>query len=208
MSSGKKNKCAFAEAIELIMSEEFRDMMGLTDLCVHYDQTNDDNTPFDITDSIFEDESDSPDEKWEYTTEMAGRISGRVKVRGKSKDEGLIIAMGADERDIEHFHVFRKDADKKAWKNSACLMLKDNSYYDHSDHKETLTKDELDAVIEKLKSLHPDLGITQWKYLVTLWNDNNERYRIEPNTPMPGYDFKTIRRYVETKKNSKEKEGN
>ena len=124
--------------------------------------------------------------------EMAGRIprdqSGRFK---------LVIAVGSYERNIAHFHVFRSEEDLKSWKNGACLFFTENKYYDHSDNTETLTRDELKEVVKILTSIHPKLHIQNWKYLVVLWNDNNYRYEISDDTPMPNYDHMTITRYKE-----------
>ena len=133
----------------------------------------------------------------DYITEMAGRIPGVAKVPGKPKGYGLIIAMGDKERSIRHFHIYRSQADKESWSNGACLYLNENKYYDHGRNKGTLDEDELLSVIEKLKSQHPTLGVSNWKYLVALWNDNNPNYPIDPNLGIPPYNVKTITRYSE-----------
>lgn len=130
--------------------------------------------------------------------EMAGRIPGEVKIPGKPKDPGLIIAVGAREnRGEAHFHIYRCKKDLEAWKNGACLLFKENRYFDHALNKETLTEDELNAVIECLKSKPKEglLGNNNWEYLISLWNSNNYNFRIDLNTPMPNYDYKTITRY-------------
>jgi hypothetical protein len=129
--------------------------------------------------------------------EMSSRIPGVAKIPGDPKAPGLIIAMGDDERDIHHFHVFRNENDKKIWSNGACLFLDDNAYYDHGRNKETLTEDELKAVIYRLEepSSVPKFQGSNWEYLVSLWNANNPRYPVDPDLKMPDYDYKTIRRY-------------
>ena len=119
--------------------------------------------------------------------EMAGRLP-----RDKSGRCKLIVAVGADERNIAHFHVFRSENDLRAWKNGACLYFTENKYYDHSDNAETLTKDELKELSFILKAQYKHFGITNWQHLVGLWNDNNDRYEIPEDTPMPDYDYKTI----------------
>jgi hypothetical protein len=103
----------------------------------------------------------------EYIAEMAGRLPGTTVIPRKPK------------------------------KNGACLFFKENRYYDHGRNTETLSESELLSVIEKLKTNHPSLGILNWKYLITLWNDNNYRYPLDPNLPMTGYDYATIKRYKE-----------
>ena len=127
--------------------------------------------------------------------EMAGRIPGEVKIPGKPKKHGLIIAVGADEQTHPHFHVFKNENDKKKWEDGACLFFTGNKYYDHGKNRETLDKDELNAVIKNLRSMHKNGKLTNWEYLVSLWNDNNYRYEIDYNIKMPEYNYNTIKRY-------------
>ncbi|MDE7354444.1 MAG: hypothetical protein K2O06_15540 [Acetatifactor sp.] len=124
--------------------------------------------------------------------EMAGRLP-----KDKSGVCSLVVAVGGNERNIAHFHVFRSEEDLRAWRNGACLYFTENKYYDHSNNAETLTRDELKELVRILKSKLKDLNTTSWKYLVSLWNYNNDRYPISYDTPMPDYDYKTITRYKE-----------
>jgi hypothetical protein len=120
----------------------------------------------------------------------------------------LIIAVGGREASNGHFHVFRSMADKKAWSNGACLMFKYNAYYDHGRNKETLTDDELQIVINKLKEEFVDEkdGRTKsnWIKVIEEWNDSNPEYKFPVDLKMPKYDFKTIERYKDLKKRLKE----
>lgn len=137
-----------------------------------------------------------------YYQEMAGRIPGQLKV-GKKRGI-LIVAMGANEsRGEAHFHVYRSEKDLKAWKNGACLMFKENKYFDHADNKETLTRDEMKTLMECLKSRPSDTlpGKSYWQYLIYLWNGNNSDFEIDIDTPMPDYDYDTITRYKAQKEN-------
>lgn len=137
-----------------------------------------------------------------YFQEMAGRLP-----RDKTGNCNLIIAVGGNEGTIPHFHVFRKEEDLESWRNGACLFLTDNSYFDHSGNTETLTKDELAQVIGRLKETVKKRKISNWEYIVMLWNDNNPNYEIDYDTPMPDYDYKTIKRYEEHKKDKKKNNG-
>lgn len=134
-----------------------------------------------------------------YFQEMAGRIPGQIKVYKKGGDILIIAVGGRENRGESHFHVFRSEKDFKAWKNGACLLFKENKYFDHKDNVETLSKDELATMIQCLKSKPAkDLpGNTYWQYLIYLWNGGNYDWRIDINTPMPNYDYKTITRYKE-----------
>ena len=137
--------------------------------------------------------------KDKYFFEMAGRIPGELKVYDKCGDI-LIIAVGADETGGEaHFHVFRSKKDLRAWKNGACLMFKENRYFEHGDNRETLTKDELNAVINCLNAKPAEglPGETYWQYLICLWNGNNYDFRIDLGTPVLDYNYETITRYKE-----------
>ena len=145
------------------------------------------------------DPSTNNPEDYIYYQEMAGRIPGQVEVDEKEQ-EIMILAVGGDETGgVAHFHVFRSEKDLRAWKNGACIMFKENKYFDHGDNSETLTKDEMSAMVKCLKSV-PDTnlpGSTYWQYLIYLWNGNNFDYSIDINTPMPDYDYRTIERYSE-----------
>jgi len=133
-----------------------------------------------------------------YYQEMAGQLP-----RDKTGKCNLIIAVGQNERSVPHFHVFRSEKDKEAWRNGACLFFTENCYFDHSNNKETLTRKELDMVVSKLKEVNKKRKITNWEYLVMLWNDNNPDYEIDDEIPMPEYDYRTIRRYEEHKSKRK-----
>lgn len=129
------------------------------------------------------------------TYKMAGRIPGMIMVDGKP---GLIVAIGDSERNVQHFHVFSSDNDLHGWRNGACLMFTDNRYFDHSNrNNETLTKHEINALKMKLKSKRKDADMTYWDWIIRLWNDNNPLYPLPLDTPMPDYDYKTIKRYKE-----------
>lgn len=131
--------------------------------------------------------------------EMAGRIPGEIKAKKKGSDI-LIVAVGSDEKRGEaHFHVFKNKNDFENWKNGACLCFKENKYFDHDSHKESLTKDEIKVLMDILGS-KPDEslpGNTYWQYLIYLWNGNNFDFRIDINTPIQGYNYDTITRYKE-----------
>ena len=140
-----------------------------------------------------------------YFQEMAGRLPD-IKVDKKGK-KILIIAIGAREnRGEAHFHVYRSETDLEQWKNGACLLFKDNKYFDHADNSEALTRDELFAIVECLKSKpsknkYP--GDTNWEVILGLWNMNNPDWEIDIDTPIPDYDYKTITRYREKELNER-----
>lgn len=132
---------------------------------------------------------------YSYYYEMVGRLPEEIKVGKKGI---LIVAIGADEnRGEAHFHIFRNKNDWKTWKNGACLLFKENKYFDRAGNRETLTRDELEALVECLKSKPKQglLGDTYWQNLIFLWNANNPDFEMDINTPMPDYNYDTITRY-------------
>lgn len=127
--------------------------------------------------------------------EMAGRLPDDIQV---DKHKILIVAVGSDELNgIPHFHVFRSDKDKKTWSNGACIMFKHNTYFDHKHNQETLSEDELNTLVKVLHQQYLELNISNWKYLISLWNSNNYRYKIPYDLPIPDYNYNTISRYKE-----------
>ena len=125
---------------------------------------------------------------YSYYYEMAGRIPGELRV---GKNGILIVDMGSNEdRREAHFHIFRNKNDWKAWKNGACLLFKENKYFDHANNRETLTRDEMKTLVECLKSKPKKNfpGETYWQYLIYLWNGNNSDFELDINNPMPNYE--------------------
>ena len=120
--------------------------------------------------------------------------AGTFKSTPKSGKITLFVRMR--ERDIAHFHFYRGKVPDSG-KGGGCLMLKDNMYYDHETHTDTLTEKELISLVKFLNSSHKGLGVTMWKYIINLWNDNNPRYKVPGNLNMPNYDWNTIAKYSE-----------
>ena len=129
------------------------------------------------------------------TFTMAGRIPGKIFVDKKPK---LIVAVGDNERNVAHFHVFRSDKDLRSWNNGSCIMFTENRYFDHGKrNKEILTRHELNALKMKLKSTYEEFNMTFWKWIIILWNNNNPNYSINTDLKMPEYDYDTIKNYKE-----------
>lgn len=84
-------------------------------------------------------------------------------------------------------------------------MFEKNAYFDHSKNRAILKKEELEAIVSLLKSdiNVPKRNLTNWEYLIELWNFNNDRYEIPYDLEMPSYSFDTIQTYQETKDKKK-----
>lgn len=144
------------------------------------------NTPIDV-------EFDEPyDSACLY--EMAGMLPDLAVFNRKNPDTGLIIAVGSNEgNNVPHFHVFWNKNDKDSWINSACLYMKENRYFDHGKHREFLNRKEFNAVVNLLQSPHPGGKLSNWEFLIYLWNSNSNQlpYDLE----MPEYDYRTVRNH-------------
>ena len=140
------------------------------------------------------------DEKYNeepVSTFMSGlRIPDIVGKKGQFR---CIVAVGGNEGDyIPHFHVFNTKEDFISCHGGACLMFKENKYFNHNKHTGLLTKEQLESIVNKLKSERKN-GETWWEYLVCGWNLENPdtKLPLPENLPMPNYDYKTIKRYKE-----------
>ncbi len=113
------------------------------------------------------------------------------------KNEPLgVIAVGSDEGlNIPHFHVFNSRADMKNWRDGACIMIKENRYFDHGKHNGTLTKAQISGMVKCLNKVG-NSGLTNWQTLIDAWNRENDD-DIPINLPMPDYNYKTIKSYKE-----------
>ena len=87
---------------------------------------------------------------------------------------------------IPHFHFLDKNKDKD---NEGCIRIDRPEYFDHEGKKLHLNSSQRKEMVEFLKSSYrrKSLGITNWEYLVLLWNDNNSDVEIDDDTEMPDY---------------------
>ena len=109
----------------------------------------------------------------------------------KSKSGKISIAVWGRERSVKHLHFYRGKVPVSGV-GGGCVMLDKNSFYQHGTHKDILNKDEVIALVKFLNDTHSSLGITNWKYVTVLWNDNNPNHKIPDNATMPSYDTDTM----------------
>lgn len=115
---------------------------------------------------------------------------------GKKKEPLGVIAVGGKEgNNIPHFHVFNSRSDADKWFGGACIMIKENRYFNHKNHEGILTKDQISAMVGCLNKVGKT-GLTNWQTLIDAWNRENDD-DIPINLKMPDYDYKTIKRYKE-----------
>lgn len=96
--------------------------------------------------------------------------------------DNIEIHIYGKEGHIPHFHFYDKKTNRMG-----CIRLDKPEYFSHGKrYTDKLTSKEIKNLIDFLNEEHKALPITNWKYLVVLWNDNNPNYSIDI-LPMPNY---------------------
>lgn len=105
-----------------------------------------------------------------------------------------IISIGWNEvLEYPHMHIFRSYDDYRQWKNGACLSLIRNEYYDHSNNRERLSKDELKEIVELLNLPNKDNPKrSNWEELISYWNDTHYTNYLPLDISIPEYDIDSI----------------
>lgn len=86
---------------------------------------------------------------------------------------------------VPHFHLISKDN-----RIDTCIRLDDNKYFHHGKHKSYLNRKELVRLVCFLNTNHKTKNITNWEYMVLLWNEKFPDNMVTiPSIP----DYKNIR---------------
>lgn len=93
---------------------------------------------------------------------------------------GFEFKVYGGERNIPHIHM--DSADKKV-----CIRLDIAEYYAHGKSKDTLNSNERDILIDFMNNRHRRFDITNYEYMLNLWNENNPNYEIDEEMQMPDY---------------------
>lgn len=109
--------------------------------------------------------------------------------------ESIKLGVFEDEPgNIPHFHFYRgiapeKGVPKNARSGGGCICIEKPNYFIHASHKDTMSIKEIKGLIEFLNSPHKSItNITNWEYIISLWNDNNPmRKQVPLNIPIPKY---------------------
>ena len=141
--------------------------------------------------------------------------SSKIKLPGDKlyidsrKKNWLYVYVFGDEGPYPHFHVYNKDTKgyKDLTHSGACISLIENKYFNHADHDEELTEEEFNVLAdyimnEKVPALHPKKDGTRrkipaWRFLISAWNELNQRYQIKPGTKCPEYSFEDVGQWKE-----------
>lgn len=109
-----------------------------------------------------------------YLQEMGtvGTITKNYRIFVNSNDNG----------DVPHFHCRRPDD-----RRDTCIKLLCAEYFQHGKNTNTLSTAVCKELYDFLRSPSKDLpAITNWQYLVSLWNHDNRR-NVPIDTPLPDY---------------------
>ena len=86
---------------------------------------------------------------------------------------------------IPHMHIW--DRNTKGQKFHTCVRLDKAEYFHHTGKEDELNSAERKKLVEFLKSKHPKFKMTNWKYLLIQWNENNSDVYIDEDSKMPDY---------------------
>lgn len=104
---------------------------------------------------------------------------------GNIDNKYSIIVYGNDPGNIAHFHVV--DRATRGQKFQTCIMFDSPEYFHHGNKNGTLNNKEIKQMIEFFQKPHKDgNGLTNWKYALMLWNDNNSSTKFK-KLKMPDY---------------------
>jgi len=122
----------------------------------------------------------------QYITEMA--TIGRFGRHENEDDNNAIICIYAEVKgaSIPHFHFYKSGIVTNT--GGGCLTMKEERYFNHGTHTETLNSKEAKYLMKYLKSKPNGMDITVWHFMIYSWNANNPNSKIDINTPIPDYD--------------------
>ena len=91
-----------------------------------------------------------------------------------------------DSGTIPNFHIW--DRESKGAKFHTCIKIGCAEYYRHTGLKTSLSQTEKENLCDFLRSECKDKHFsTNWAFLVSMWNDNNDRVHVNGNAEMPDY---------------------
>ena len=100
--------------------------------------------------------------------------------------EYSIYVRSNDNGNLPHFHIV--DSNTLGNNFHTCIQILDNAYFFHTGKEDKLNSKGRRDLIEFLLAPDED-GVfeSNWVHLVYEWNKNNNRRKIDKNSPMPDY---------------------
>ena len=91
---------------------------------------------------------------------------------------------------IPHFHIIDSTSYKniKSCEFHTCLEIGNPKYFHHKNERkeDKINKSFAKQLISFLSSKKKG-DLTNWDYVITLWNDNNSQMNVDEDTPIPDY---------------------
>ena len=116
------------------------------------------------------------DQEERYLMEMAniGSIDNKLIAIIRMNDPG----------NIPHFHIVDKATLGKGF--HTCIKIETPEYFHHEGKEDVLNSKQRKNLNDFLKNKN-ELGVTNWKYLVTTWNINNSNKNVDKDITQPDY---------------------
>lgn len=105
---------------------------------------------------------------------------------------GIKLAVWGREGNYPHFHFYKKldinSGIPNEGRGGGCICIKEPAYFIHGTHQDIMNKKEIQSLIEFLKKQYKNYSVTNWEYIIGLWNDNNpDCTQIPPGQKIPDY---------------------
>ena len=109
--------------------------------------------------------------------EMArvGNLDDKLEIYIRTNDSG----------NIPHMYIW--DSGTFGQKFHTCVRLDKPEYFHHTGKEDILNSKQRKSLVECLSLFNKRWGITNWKLLLMLWNDNNSKVVIDEDSKMPDY---------------------
>ena len=108
---------------------------------------------------------------------------------GYTNDNYCIIIYTNDSGNIPHFHYC--DMETRGKKFHTCIRLGKAEYFHHGFKQDILNSKQRKELVEFLQkdySGSKKINISNWEYLLNLWNnENNSNVKVDEDMPMPDY---------------------
>ena len=116
------------------------------------------------------------DQEERYLMEMAniGSIDNKLVAIIRMNDPG----------NIPHFHIVDKATLGRDF--HTCIKIEAPEYFHHEGKEDILNSKQRKNLNDFLKNKN-ELGVTNWKYLVTTWNINNSSKNVDKDITQPDY---------------------
>lgn len=116
------------------------------------------------------------DQEERYLMEMAniGSIDNKLVAIIRMNDPG----------NIPHFHIVDKATLGRDF--HTCIKIEAPEYFHYEGKEDVLNSKQRKNLNDFLKNKN-ELGVTNWKYLVTTWNINNSNKNVDKDIAQPDY---------------------